>query len=491
MRSRSGSSPADACAASGSGGRARSVSSGRIDRMLHRGRSGIRGAVRRPTLDSGPSMKSIPLLLYLVAAGLFGFAAWTVYQMAPLWKEQARIAQTSNGQKDGLKGLTLGKGGAERVSQWDYSQRTVDWWAAFKDANLIGKLPPPPPEQVEAVAKPVDVAKPIKPLEEIIEIISIAYDGSRKGEGGYSHVIVRYKPEANVQPPEWWVRENTPPTAGAPAAGPRDVAAAPGRTPTRPAVPQPVRPPAGRPPAATPSPMPTSMVGREIVQQLWVEWPDARSPADAAQHTNRLWAPYEDIRLVATSADAQAAFFERDVPPPPAGETPPAAKREELLKTAMNLSQDVLRELRRLQEREGIAPTRQREPSAAAPKQGTWLDVEETTRVNGVTHIGRKEAQRFEQSGDRFFEQLNVDTYVSKTGNLRGLIVRNVDPRLAQQFGVQAGEVLLEVNGRPVQTQAQAIQLGKADYKRGVRTFVTKWLTNGQVVERTYQAPDR
>ena len=30
-----------------------------------------------------------------------------------------------------------------------------------------------------------------------------------------------------------------------------------------------------------------------------------------------------------------------------------------------------------------------------------------------------------------------------------------------------------------------------ADYERGVRTFQTKWWSNGQVVERIFQAPDR
>ena len=29
------------------------------------------------------------------------------------------------------------------------------------------------------------------------------------------------------------------------------------------------------------------------------------------------------------------------------------------------------------------------------------------------------------------------------------------------------------------------------DYQRGVRTFSTKWLSNGQVVERVYQAPNK
>lgn len=424
-------------------------------------------------------MKSIPLLLYLVATGLFGFAGWTVYEMLPMWKDGVRAGATKGGYDAGLSGLAIGKGAGGTSPTWSYTPASAPWWQQLKQVNLIGKLPPPPPEAVEQVAKPVEVAKPVVPLENILEIVSIVYDGQAQGRGGNSHVIVRYKPEANVQPPEWWVRLNTPPTPG--VAGPADVT--PGRAPVRPGVPPQRR---NTPPRA-PTPMPTSMVGRELLQQLWVEWPTPRNEEDAAQHSNRLWSPFEDIRLVRIGADAERVFFVRDGGD--AGGQPVAtAQEEELIKTSMGLSQDVMRELMRLRGQDGAAVASQPEPQAA---RGTWADVEETTLINGVRHIGRKEAQRFEENGDRFFEQLHVDTYVSKTSDRRGLIVRNVDPRLSSQFGIQAGEVLLEVNGRPVQTQAQAIQLGKADYKRGVRTFVTKWLANGQIIERTYQAPDK
>jgi hypothetical protein len=32
------------------------------------------------------------------------------------------------------------------------------------------------------------------------------------------------------------------------------------------------------------------------------------------------------------------------------------------------------------------------------------------------------------------------------------------------------------------------MRFGEGEYQKGVRTFVTKWLSGGQVVERTYQA---
>jgi len=206
-------------------------------------------------------MKSIPLLLYLVSAGLFGFAGWTVYEMLPLWKAPVREAATRSGQEDGTRGLALGKGQGPTVD-WTYHAGTASWWAGLKEVNLIGKLPPPPDVKTDDAPPPPPPPPPVRPLEEIIELVSIAHDGKSQGRGGYSHVIVRYKPEANVQPPEWYMLENAPPASGV-SAGSRDVVAAvPGRVPGRPGQ----RP--APPPARPATPLPTSMVGREIWRLL-------------------------------------------------------------------------------------------------------------------------------------------------------------------------------------------------------------------------------
>ena len=119
-----------------------------------------------------------------------------------------------------------------------------------------------------------------------------------------------------------------------------------------------------------------------------------------------------------------------------------------------------------------------------------WRDVEETTRFGNQFHIGRKDEAQFRSSGD-FFNNVYVDTYVSKTSKLRGVSVRSVEPKLAQSYGIQTGDVLLKVNNRPITSKAQATNMVKKDYQRGVRTFSTEWLSNGQVIQRVYQAPDR
>jgi hypothetical protein len=426
----------------------------------------------------------IPLFLYLVALGIAGLAGWTVYEMLPLWKESVRVAATKKGQDEGVEGISRGKGQGPVAVDWQYGSSTAAWWAGFREVNLIGKLPPPPPDVVVQPEEVVAPKEPVRPLEEIIEIVSVVYDGQAQGKGGNTHVIVRYQPDANVQPPEWYIRENTPPVAaGAASAAPRDVAPAASRVSGRPGTQQPVPP--GRPGARPATPIPTAPASSmgQVLQKLWID--DQGDP----RRKPYLWPSFSDIKLVRVASDAQSAFFVRVPPPPKEGEQPVEPVEEELLKTSMNLSQDVLKELRRLQGREGEAVSRPA-PVADAPR-GSWVDVEETTQIGGIRHIGRKEEQRFREQGDQVFEQLNLDTYVSSKGDVRGLQVRNIDAQLANQFGVGQGDVLLEVNGRPVQTKAQAMQLGKSDYQRGVRTFVTKWLANGQVVERTYQAPDR
>jgi len=164
-------------------------------------------------------------------------------------------------------------------------------------------------------------------------------------------------------------------------------------------------------------------------------------------------------------------------------------KEEQLYKSAANLDQNVKRELSRINGRDG-APATGQQTAPVEPSANTWLDTEETTKVGKVTNIGRKDEKLFREGADDLLSNVNVDPYVGRSGT-RGLRVLNVDPQLASRFGVAPGEVLLSVNNRPVSTKAQAMQFGKGEYQKGVRTFVTKWLANGQEVERIYQAPDR
>jgi hypothetical protein len=225
--------------------------------------------------------------------------------------------------------------------------------------------------------------------------------------------------------------------------------------------------------------MPSALTGREVLQKIWVqENGDIRRPS-------RLWGEYGHIRLVRVDSSANSAFFVRDVPVKD-GEPKSEPKEEELLKTAANIPQDVLLALRELQGKEASKTVMKQGATKAA---NSWREVENTTRFGNEFHIGRKDEKSF-RDPDEFFNNVYVDTYVSKTSSLRGLSVRSLKPELATKFGVQTGDVLLEVNNRKVASKAQAVNMVKKDYKRGVRTFSTQWLSNGQVVDRVYQAPD-
>src|SRR5262245_6268992 len=421
----------------------------------------------------------IPLLLYLVSLGLFGLAGWTVYEMLPLWKDSERQKATRLGQDQAVDRLSSGKGRGPSLD-WNYSH--ADWWKKLTLVNLVGKMPPPPkpvggPEEAPK-APPVE----LRPLTEIIELVSLVHDGEAKGRGGNTYIIVRYKPGADVKPPEWYIRENMSGPAAAGGPGPRDQTPAPrpSRPPGRGGQPVPTQPPpsGSKQPGAT-APMPTSMVGREILQKVWVV--DDGDP----KRGNRLWPTFDNIKLVGVSPDAQVAYFVRDLPAPKEGEPPPEPKEEKLLKTNMHISPELLAELRSLQGR--AAPTASGTPEATS-NAGVWIDMPETKFVNGVTHISKRDEDRF-RNPDELLSQIHVDTYSGKS--VKGLIVRNVDAKLAKTLGIAAGEVLIELNGRAVRSRSEALEIGKGDYKRGVRTFATKWLANGAVIERTWQAPDR
>lgn len=428
-----------------------------------------------------PMRLPLPFLLYTTALGLFGWAGWTVYESLPLMEAGARQQASDAGTKKARSLIKRGQGSGNQNSGPDYSAST--WWSQFREINLIGKLPPKEPTAAEIEAKRLQEEAPkidTTPLEDIFELVSLVYDPKESGRGGEAHVIIRYKPTASVEPPEWWLKENSPPGA---STGPRDLAAAPSTAKTRSTRGRGRRNPQGNKGGARmPTAMPTtSITGREILQKIWVD--DGGDP----RRSSALWPTYGHIRLVRVAPNAQSAFFVRDVPPPAEGEPEVEPKEEELLKTAASIPQSILLALRNRGEQAGPRVVAQEK---AQPKAGTWREVEETTRVGNQFHIGRKDEQRFRSSGD-FFNDVYVDTYVSKTSSLRGVSVRSVQPKLAQAYGIETGDVLLEVNSRKITSKAQATNMVKKDYQRGVRTFSTKWLSNGQVVERVYQAPDK
>lgn len=432
----------------------------------------------------------LPLLLYASSLGMLAFGALTVQKLVPV---ESRKAAAERGNAAGTAAVEAGRGKGPVSADWRYNQ--ASWWADFKNVNFVGKLPPPPPKPKDAEDQPkTEAPREVRPLDQIVELVSLVYDSQDLGRGELSHIIVRYRPEANVQAPEWYLRETASMGAGAGAAsGPRDTTAPPARQGGNAAGPQGSRNRDGgnRPPPRGPATqVPTSMVGKEFLQKMWV-----RGDGDPRREP-RLWPPFQDIRLVRIDPSAQIAYFVRTPPPSSSGEVPPKSgevagvpAEEPLVKTAFNLSADLVQELQRLRGDSGSAIQAKPDAKVAGvADQPDYPDVEETTLVGGVRVLGRRQEQRFRENSDEVWQRIQLDTYQSRTSTTRGLQVRSVDPAIAAEFGVVQGDVLLEVNGHPVRSQAEALRFGESEYGKGVRTFVTKWLSAGQVVERTYQA---
>jgi hypothetical protein len=201
--------------------------------------------------------------------------------------------------------------------------------------NLVGKDLRKADETKAAIE---EVQQPkvadVRPLSDVIELVSLMCDTSTDGKGGQSHVIIRYKDVASVQPPNWYLLENQSGAAASAPAGAADGVG--GRTGGRPGG---GRPGGARPGASTQ--VPTSSAGQEFIQRVWVVGDG--SPRNEAT----LWPPFQDVRLVRVAKDARSAYFVRGGSAQPVeGQDPatlPKPLEEEVFKTSLEISEDVMR----------------------------------------------------------------------------------------------------------------------------------------------------
>ncbi|MEC7584885.1 MAG: hypothetical protein VYE77_11255 [Planctomycetota bacterium] len=429
----------------------------------------------------------VNFLLYVLTLGLCAFAGWTVYEAWLL--ERQDNEQHAKGQQEAMDRVALGRKGSAKVETVRYN--TTTWLDQWMGPNLLGKDPPKPVEQVEDKEPEPVPEVDLTPLEEIIELLVLFHDGAEKGEGGQSHVVVAYRDTADVQPPRWYELENQQSTQMGTVSRRRDTVPSQGRRGRngnngrgggRGRQGNPTASQLGKSPRGPSMPM-SSTAGREVVQTLWAAG-DGSKKFEAT-----LWPPYDYIKLVRVAADGRSAFFVRVPPPPADGETAPEVVEEELFQTTMDISQDVLKQIAEVNGRDPGRMARQGEDVPAPGSQ--WRDVQETTEINGVFHIGSNDRDSFAKDENDFLGKINVSSYQSPLGTkLRGLRVMDISPEIRGRFGIQRGDVILSVNGKPVSTKAQAISVGKRMHQRGVRRFTVRLLSNGQEIERVYQAPD-
>lgn len=419
----------------------------------------------------------VNLFLYVATAGLLGLSGYTFLQSQKESTNAARTAISEAGRRDAEDRLSEGKGAGASSTSWNY--QTAAWKARFLAPNLVGKELRSA-EDTKPVIDPAQQVQraDVRPLHEIIELVSLMCDTSMDGKGGQSHVIVRYKDAANVQPPSWYLLENQAATPMAASTGAADGVARQGRQGGG------TRGGARNGPA---TPVPTSSAGQEYLQRVWV------AGDGTARNEATLWPPFQDIRLVRVDRDARSAYFVRGAvgaTSPEGQATPPA--EEELFKSSMEISEDVMRAVVEIQRTDPSRRGNLRPETAQAPLADRWKNVDETTLIGNQVMISQKDQAKLQDSPEEFLDRIQVDTYVSRTGSgVRGLRVMNIAPEISSRIGVQSNDLILSLNGEPVSTKADAIAVGKRQYNRGVRTFVLRLLSDGREVERIIEAPDR
>ena len=393
-------------------------------------------------------------LLYLASAGLFAGSGLLFYQAltAPRARPYPEIdAEAKEKENEGRA-----KEPDEQKTDV-YGGTMVGFWKRFKEANFIGKLPPEPVTSRPSIPdKPP--APPVVPLNDILTVVCIL------SMGDDTTVIVRYKPTANVVPPDPVVTTPASVPAARPAGGPADTVArphnAPGQ-PTRPAL-----------------PVPAAM--------------DPKGPIHHVRIEQTLWKPYHNIRLVGITEDGLGAWFLREEPDKPRDE----GKRELVIRNEFDMNPEMLAELREAGLVD-VARSAERVASAASQPSSIvssgWVPAKETREVStGVFHIGSEDDEYLRNNPQRVLEDLPIRDYESPQRSMRGVQLRKAitDPRLAR-FGAQEGDVLISINGQATPTRSQAISVVKEDYNRGVRRFEAEIFRAGQRVTLTYVAKDK
>jgi len=135
-------------------------------------------------------------------------------------------------------------------------------------------------------------------------------------------------------------------------------------------------------------------------------------------------------------------------------------------------------------------------------RTGTWSDPgEKTKKIGDVWQVSVSD-QKYLSSPAELLEDVAVQDFSeewedpSNPGSgtkvrVKGVAIRKISPAL-RRFGVTEGEILIKINGLPVSGRANAMNVGKKEYNRGVRTFALTFLNNfGREVIRSYQAPNK
>ncbi|MCB9882240.1 MAG: hypothetical protein H6832_16780 [Planctomycetes bacterium] len=388
--------------------------------------------------------ETIEIGIYGLGVALLGLLVWqgfeTKKEYGEGWKDGPRTSAEFAALKDKLE--AAGDAAQPDEIRLSYSQKWVEWWRLIQTSNWTGKLPPPPPvetTQDNAVTeKPVEVLEPIGDLLEITTMKAGTSDDTQL-------ILIRYK------------RDVTPPATngvGASATG-----------------------------GGSFDTMGMGGVSSALGQPYHI-----LAPGDP------LWKPFETIvfKGCETTADGSqiVAVFTRPKPGGNDGET---------VDQTLTVAEFALGNTIADSTKDALGATSViNDKSSDGVKERTWKDPgDRTQRVGDVWMISKVDNSAFESDYDRILTQDFVTSdYVSqrkdeKTGErLRGVSFQRVSDSVAR-FGVKSGDLLVAVNGQEVTSKANALNVGRKQYDRGVRTFELTFLSNGVKVVRTYTAPEK
>lgn len=418
----------------------------------------------------------VQLLLYAAIAGLCGGFGWQVYS---LWELRTDAEQTRNPRIAQLHKTVDAKLTSAKAEVNSGSQGEVDYnrpqrlWNAFEKANFHGYEEPEKPDPAEQQPSETVTQRPKQPPVEDLLTVVFAVSGNEDS----SILTIRYKPEANIEPPEGYAAGLAALSGPGRTGGPRDSVGSrstsrslnQGRNNSRSRN-------ANRP--TTPRPRPNTFPNSGAATGEYY---------DLLRIGDSLWEPHQDVTLIAIDREGNATF-QRD------GEdyTEEEKAPQKIYREVAGLSQAILKRLAEGGFVSTNTPQQVSTASQAQIQQDTgWVETEQTQifEANGRKRVNLARNDPVLQDARRMFnEEIGAKT-ISTPGGTKGVQITRL-PSNASQYGVQTGDIVLSINGESVSSRTEAVKVSRAQYDRGRRTFEVEFLRDGRRVTQSFVAPE-
>lgn len=379
-------------------------------------------------------------LLVLVSVAAFGGIVYSVFDQMKAKEVYAQQRKQIKTRFENLKAKGVGAQPSNKT--WTYN---ADLFTRFAKANFTGWVPKKVEVKDDTPEPTGPTVDPDLDMTSLLEVAAVAVGGDD------TRVVLRYKKE--VEPPENLLRKDAPAVSS--SSIPRGRRGSPLARPGQPAMPA---------------------MGMSL-----------NLPPHLIQLGEKLWSPYSHIILADVDPDAAFVVFEIQIEKKKDkdGKFP----RQKVYLGTLQLPAETMEALVSGGVTRGGGEQPERQPRQAEEQMpDLWRPVKETLQEDtsdGFRVIYSEQDQRFlQENAERVFnKEIAMSDYSSGSGSsrVRGIQLRTVSPRM-RKFGVQAGDVIIELNNQPVKGIAAAKKLGKNLYKKGVRSFTAKVQRMGRVI---------